>query len=187
MADRESLVEEAYAIRAEACELASATAVDSIFDRLATEITAELADRRPVLLPVMHGGVFAATALARRFEFAYEFDYVHLSRYKGGLVGGEIDWIVRPKRSLRGRDVLVIDDILDHGTTLTALLRALAEVGVASARTAVLVAKELEQPRARPTAEFVGMQVADRYVFGCGMDYKGFWRGLPALYAVSSG
>lgn len=180
----DSLAREALAVRETARELASAAQVEVVLDRLAADVTAEVGRACPVLLAVMRGGVFTATELARRFDFPHEFDYVHLTRYGKSLTGGEIEWVVRPHSSLRGRDVVIVDDILDRGVTLAAIQAELVELGVARQHTAVLVVKDLVQAQPRPPVDFVGMQVEDRYVFGCGMDYKGFWRGLPALYAV---
>lgn len=177
---------EPLAVRRRARELVSPVEIEAALDRLGAEITAALRTACPVLLAVMHGGVFAATALARRLDFPCEFDYVHLSRYHDTLEGGRIVWHVRPKAALHGRHVLVIDDILDRGKTLMALQTALDALGVASLRTAVLVAKDLTVPCARPAVDFVGVHVPDDYVFGCGMDYEGYWRGLPGIYTTDS-
>ncbi|NIW23413.1 MAG: hypoxanthine-guanine phosphoribosyltransferase [Gammaproteobacteria bacterium] len=174
--------QEALEVRAAASELASANQICAVLDKLAEEITDVLAERCPVLLAVMHGGVFTAVELSRRLDFPHEFDYVHASRYGKALAGSALDWRGYPHESLRYRHVLVVDDILDKGETLAAVLEALADVGVERAYSAVLVEKTLQGPR--PTADFVGLAVPDAYVFGCGMDYKGFWRGLPGLYAV---
>ncbi|HSG63774.1 MAG TPA: hypoxanthine-guanine phosphoribosyltransferase [Gammaproteobacteria bacterium] len=165
-------------------ELVSPTAIESALDRLGDEVTVALGAARPVVVAVMHGGVFAATALARRLDFPYEFDYVHLSRYHDTLEGREVVWHVRPRLTLRNRHVLVVDDILDHGRTLEALTRELAALRVASLHTAVLVAKDLAAPHPRPAVDFIGVRVPDSYVFGCGMDYEGYWRGLPGLYTI---
>lgn len=173
---------EALEVRAAAARIASADEIRTVLDRLAAEITDLLAECCPVLLTIMHGGVFTAVELARRLDFPHEFDYVHVTRYGKALTGGELDWQAHPQKSLRERHVLVVDDILDKGQTLTAVLKALKDVGVARAYSAVLVEKALEVTR--PAADFVGLTVSDEYVFGCGMDYKGFWRGLPEVYAV---
>jgi len=180
----DSTVHEARDVLAAAREVASAAQIDTVLDRLGAEVTVCLGDACPVVLAVMLGGVFTATELARRLTFPYEFDYVHLTRYGRALSGGAIEWLVRPRASLRGRDVLIVDDILDRGETLAALQAELRALRVARVHTAVLVTKELNEPRPRPAIDFVGMSVGDSYVFGCGMDYKGFWRGLPALYAI---
>ena len=79
-----------------------------------------------------------------------------------------------------------IDDVLDRGHTLRALGAELKRVGVARQRTAVLVVKRVANARARPKVDYRGIEVDDVYLFGCGMDYRGYWRGLPALYALGS-
>lgn len=152
---------------------------------MAIEIERRLAHTNPVVLAVMHGGVFTAVELCRRFRFPHEFDYVHATRYAGDTKGGALEWRVRPSATLARRTVLVVDDILDHGHTLRALVRELERVGVAAQHTAVLVVKRLGRRMRRPEVDFAGLEIDDVYVFGCGMDYRGYWRELKALYAVA--
>jgi len=175
---------DALEARARATCVASQATVAAALDDLARQITARLQDKNPVLLAVMNGGVFAATALASRLDWPYEFDYVHLSRYGDALVGQAIEWHVRPRAALVDRHVLIIDDVLDEGRTLEQLITELGAIGPASIHTAVLVEKTVPRELDRPRVDFVGLRLDDRYLFGCGMDYRGYWRGLPALYAV---
>ena len=155
--------------------------------RMVAEATSELKHANPVVLAVMQGGVFAAVEMCRRFTFPHEFDYVHVTRYGGGVAPGELTWRVRPSAELKGRTVLVVDDILDRGHTLRALKAELKRVGVAKQYTAALVVKRLANAGRRPPVDFSGLTVDDVYVFGCGMDYFGYWRELRALYAVDEG
>jgi hypoxanthine phosphoribosyltransferase len=134
----------------------------------------------------MHGGAFAAVEICRRLNFPYELDFVHVTRYARGTRGGEIEWRVRPGAELTGRTVLVVDDVLDRGHTLRALGAELKKIGVARQRTAVLVVKRVANARGRPNVDYCGVEVDDVYLFGCGMDYRGYWRGLPALYALAA-
>ena len=164
--------------------LYSAREIDRAIKRMAVDIAPRLAGKDPVVLAVMHGGVFAAVELCRHFKFAYEFDYVHVTRYRGGTAGGDVEWRVRPSARLAGRTVLVVDDILDRGHTLAALTAELRRVGVAEQLTAVLVEKRLAARERRPRVDFAGVEIDDVYAFGCGMDYRGQWRGLRALYAL---
>lgn len=180
-----SKLDEALDALRTAREVRSAAAMQAALDRMAEQISAELGDSNPVFVAVMHGGVFAAVELSRRVTFPHEFDYVHLTRYKGALEGGEIDWIVRPRESLRGRAVLVVDDILDHGLTLAALLAELKALGVAALYSAVLVSKPKRRVGRRVEVDFIGTTIDEAYVFGCGMDYKGYWRGLPGLFEAA--
>jgi hypoxanthine phosphoribosyltransferase len=165
--------------------LYSARDVARALDRMATELIPRLRSSNPVVLAVMHGGAFAALELSKRFEFPHEFDYVHVTRYRGATRGREIAWRVRPSKALAGRTVLVVDDILDHGKTLRALEAELDRVGVKERLSAVLVVKELTRKRARPSVAVSGLTVGDVYVFGSGMDFHGYWRGLRGIYAVA--
>jgi hypoxanthine phosphoribosyltransferase len=170
--------------RRKARRLYSARDVARALDRMAARLTPALEHANPVVLAVMHGGAFTALELCKRFRFAYEFDYVHVTRYRGATRGGGLRWLVRPSRALAGRTVLVVDDILDHGKTLRALDAALERIGVETRLSAVLVVKRLPLTQ-RPSVTVMGLAVDDVYVFGSGMDYRGYWRGLTGVYAVA--
>ena len=163
--------------------LHDASAIQEALDVLAVQISEELAAQHPVVLTVMGGALIFAGHLLTRLTFPLESDYVHASRYRGALTGGEIVWKVRPPESVRGRVVLVLDDILDEGFTLAAIQKALLDAGAARVYVAVMVEKRLG--RKKPiAADYVGLTVPDRYVFGFGMDVEGGWRNLPAIYAL---
>ncbi len=152
--------------------------------RMVAEVTVRLKHTNPVVLAVMHGGVFTAVEMCKRFAFPHEFDYVHVTRYSGRVRPAELKWRRRPGAELKGRTVLVVDDILDRGHTLRALKAELARVGVAKQYTAALVVKQVANAGRRPHVDFSGLTVDDVYIFGCGMDYLGYWRELRGLYAV---
>jgi hypoxanthine phosphoribosyltransferase len=177
----------AVAARRRARRLYSTADVMRAIHRMVAEITPRLAHTNPVVLAVMHGGVFTAVELSKRFAFPHEFDYVHVTRYGGGVAPGDLEWRAKPSASLKGRTVLVVDDILDRGHTLRALAAELKRVGVAKQYTAALVVKRVRNARRRPRVDFSGLGVDDVYVFGCGMDYFGYWRELRALYAIDEG
>jgi len=170
-------------VRRRARRLYSARDVARALDRMAAELTPLLEHTNPVVLAVMHGGAFTAIELCKRFGFAHELDYVHVTRYRGKTRGGGIAWRVRPRSALRGRTVLVVDDILDHGKTLRALDDELERIGVEKRLCAVLVVKRVAIAD-RPSVAVTGLAVDDVYVFGSGMDYRGYWRGLAGVYAV---
>lgn len=151
--------------------------------RVAAEITARLADSNPLVLAVMGGAVVFTGQLLPQLVFPLDFDYLHVTRYGDVTQGGELAWIVEPRAEVAGRIVLVVDDILDEGVTLAEISRRLKEQGAKEVLSAVFANKELG--REKPiSADFVGVQVPNRYVFGYGMDVKGAWRNLPAVYAV---
>lgn len=164
-------------------EIADAKTVQASLDRLGQEISDVLHDRFPLVLPVMGGAIVFAGQLLPRLNFPLEFDYLHVSRYRGKTQGGAVEWRVLPGKAVSGRTVLVIDDILDEGETLFAVRQKLVEMGAARVHTAVLADKEIR--RTKPIqADFVGLKVPDRFVFGCGMDAYGLWRNLPEIRAL---
>lgn len=174
---------EAQRIFDEADLIVTAQDADAAVKRLAGEITAALKDTHPLVLSVMGGAVIFTGQLLPLLAFPLEFDYLHVTRYGDTTTGGELSWIVAPRVPIAGRSVLVVDDILDEGITLAAVKRRLIEQGAKDCRIAVFADKDLG--RAKPvTADFVGVRLPDRYVFGFGMDVKGAWRNLPAVYAV---
>ncbi|HUR40181.1 MAG TPA: hypoxanthine-guanine phosphoribosyltransferase [Verrucomicrobiae bacterium] len=178
---------EAERVLAAADCLHQEAAVQQAYDRLASAITATYRDRNPLILCVMVGGLQPTAEIARRLPFAFEIDYLHATRYRGATQGGGLVWKRQPEaRRIEGREVLVIDDILDEGHTLVAIRQALNEFRPASLRVAVLAEKLHNRRAPSAHAEFIGLQVEDRYVFGCGMDYKEFWRQLPGIWAVKS-
>lgn len=159
-------------------------AIEFALDRVAGEIRSVLADRLPLVLTVMNGGVVFAGQLLPRLEFPLECDYLHASRYRDTTAGGHIDWRALPQKAVEGRPVLVLDDILDEGITLAAIRQKLLDMGAAEVWIAVLAEKQLSCTKP-VRADFVGLEVPNRYVFGMGMDAYGFWRNLPGIYAVT--
>ncbi|HSW12349.1 MAG TPA: hypoxanthine-guanine phosphoribosyltransferase [Solimonas sp.] len=179
-------VDHANQVFAEADCLHDAAAVRAAYDRLAAAIRAEYVASNPLILCTMIGGLHPTSEITQRLDFPFEIDYLHATRYRGATQGGGLLWKRQPDRELKGRHVLVIDDILDEGHTLLAIRKALVEFMPASLKVAVLAEKLHDRRAAGAHAEFVGLQVVDRYVFGCGMDYKEYWRQLPAIYAVKN-
>ena len=175
--------ETAWAFLKESDLIASAAEVQSAVQRLATEIEKEFARKYPLVLAVMGGAVVFAGQILPLLRFPLDFDYVHASRYGAMTRGSSIEWRVRPPALVRGRKVLVLDDIHDHGETMKAIRDGLLELGAQSVHSAVLVEKNLNTKKPI-SADFVGLRIPDRFVFGCGMDAKGYWRNLPEIRAM---
>src|SRR3989337_277347 len=157
--------------------------VQVAIERLAAEVSERLRDAYPLVLVVMGGAVVFAGQLLPGLRFPLDLDSVHATGSGTATGGGGIAWRVAPPADVRGRTVLLLDDILDHGKTLHAIRDALLAQGAAQVLSAVLVAQELSVPKPI-RADFVGVRIADRFVFGCGMDAKGFWRNLPEIRAM---
>lgn len=174
---------EAKALLAHAERLIAPAEVDCAVRRVAEEITTALDGRQPLLLAVMRGGVVFAGQLLPLLQFPLDFDYVDATRYGDATRGGELQWRVAVPATVRDRIVLVVDDILDEGQTLAAIRCRLLEAGAQRVLIAVFAEKQLGKTKP-VTADFIGVQVPNRYVFGFGMDVGGLWRNLPAVYAL---
>jgi hypoxanthine phosphoribosyltransferase len=177
--------DEAQRILREADLLVEEAEVLSVIERLAREITARLLESNPVVICVMRGGVIFSGHLLTRLVFPLEVDYIHATRYGHETCGDLLNWIVKPQLDLRNRTVLLLDDILDEGITLAAIAEECRRQGARDVLTAVLVEK-LHLRKAIPgmRADFTGLEVVDRFLFGYGLDYKGYWRNAPGIYAV---
>jgi hypoxanthine phosphoribosyltransferase len=163
--------------------VASAQEVEDAIRRVAREIDARLSAAYPIVLVLMRGAVVFAGRLLPLLRFPLEIDYIDLSRYGTETRAREIAWRVAPGESVRGRTVLALDDIVDGGNTLQAVRERVLALGAADFASAVLVEKDTGRPK--PIApDFVGLRVPDRFVFGCGMDARGYWRNLPEIRAM---
>lgn len=175
--------EEAWKIYREADLICSAEDVQCALKRLAREITDQLGNQHPLVLSVMGGAVVFSGQLLPLLEFPLDFDYVHVSRYGNQTQGGKLEWKVLPKEHVTGRVVLVLDDILDEGHTLAAIRDKVMGMGAAAFYSAVFADKQIGKDKPIQ-ANFAGIHLPNRYVFGFGMDVHGAWRNLPAVYAV---
>ena len=174
--------EQARAVLAKADRLYDPAAVEQAVDRMAERITADMADSDPILMCVMNGGIVPTGMLMTRLQFPLRVDYLHATRYRERTSGTDLQWKKHHETDIAGRSVLVIDDILDEGYTLQAILAYCRGQGAAEVRSAVL-AHKLHARGVDLQADYVGLTVPDRYVFGYGMDYKGYWRNAPGIYA----
>lgn len=159
-------------------------AVEATLDRLADEIKQRFGEHLLVYLPVMQGGMIPAGMLATRLEVPIVQDYIHATRYRGDTEGRKLIWRSKPTLPLAGRRVLIVDDILDEGLTLKAILEFCRQEGAQEVASAVLVEKQHKRRVPGVRADFVGLTVPDCYVFGYGLDYRERFRNLPGIYAM---
>lgn len=166
----------------------SADQIQQSIEELAQQINTRLINTsQPVIvLPVMNGGLILSGQLITRLNFPVEIDYLHATRYRDKTTGSDLHWKVKPQLELKNRTLLVIDDIFDEGHTLQAVVEFCKSENAEQVYSAVLVEKNHPRPKASIKSDFIGMSVEDRYVFGFGMDYKGYHRNLNAIYAVSN-
>ncbi|SFP59269.1 hypoxanthine phosphoribosyltransferase [Nitrosomonas cryotolerans] len=176
-------LQEAHRIMDTAEQIYSAAAITETVNRMAQEITASLSNQYPLVLCVMGGAVVFTGQLLPLLNFPLNFDYLHITRYNNEIHPGQTQWKVLPRENLKGRVVLIIDDILDKGVTLATIREQVMRSGATAFYSAVFVDKEISKPKPIQ-ADFVGVTLPDRYLFGFGMDIQGAWRNLPAIYAI---
>lgn len=178
-------IEEAGRVLAESDLIVSESDVVAAIARMSDEMTAELKETNPVLICCMNGGLIFAGQLLTKLVFPLQVDYVHATRYGHQINGVALDWKVRPQTELNGRTVVLLDDILDEGVTLAAVADYCRLQGAATVMMAVLIEKlHLRKVTPGMRADFTGIEVGDRFLFGYGLDYKGYWRNAPAVYAL---
>lgn len=158
--------------------------IEAAITRMGAQITRVLEGERAVFLTVLHGGLMFAGPLALAIGCDLEFDYVHATRYRGSTQGGGLHWLRKPQAVMRDRTVILADDILDEGHTLAALRDACLSQGARRVLLAVMCEKQHARRVPGLAADFVGVRVPDRYVFGYGMDYHEQGRNLPGIYAL---
>ncbi len=176
-------IQKARQLLAEAELIHSEATVQAALDEVAGRIRAQLSEKNPLVLCVMTGGVIFTGQLLPKLDFPLDFDYLHATRYGADTQGGKISWRMAPWTSVKGRTVLVVDDILDEGVTLAAVKDSLLHLGAEEVLLAVFTDK-LNGKNKPIAADFVALPVPDRFVFGYGMDVDGAWRNLPAIYAM---
>ncbi len=170
----------------EATCLYSFAEINKALDKMATDITAKLKDTKPIILGVMTGALVPMGHLLTRLHFPLEIDYLHVTRYRGSLRGRDLHWLVEPRLALKDRVVLIIDDIMDGGLTLAAIIDYCKQAGVRQVYSAVTVSKKRpREPGVNFEPDFVGVYTDVHYLFGFGLDYEEFLRNVPGIYQVN--
>ena len=158
--------------------------VSQALNTLAESLNEAYLNDSPIVLCVMSGGLYVTGQLLPKLKFSLELDYVHATRYDV-ITGKSIKWLAKPRLTIKDRNILILDDILDEGITLKAIVDECLQLGAKQISIAVLVDKILDKYKPI-TADYVGVTVPNQYVFGCGMDINGWWRNLPAIYAFNN-
>ncbi len=159
--------------------------VNGALDRMAGQITHDLQDKNPLILCVMTGALITTGHLVTRLHFPLEIDYIHVTRYRGTNRGGDLHWLVEPRQPLKDRNVLIVDDIMDGGLTLSAIIDYCKQANASSIRTAVMVSKNRRrEPGVSFEPDYVGVTTEDKYLFGFGLDYNEYLRNVPGIYAA---
>jgi hypoxanthine phosphoribosyltransferase len=177
--------EEIIQVKNNAVCLYTADQLDNTIQDMAHAINAQLSDQNPLCLCVLNGAVVFSGKLLPLLSFPLNFDSVNATRYGNQTQGNTIEWLYRPATPMTDRTILILDDILDHGITLAAIKQDCIDRGAKKVLTAVLVNKLIDQQKPLQ-ADFIGVVADDHYLFGYGMDYKGYLRNAPGLFACCS-
>lgn len=166
--------------------IVSEQTVDSAIKNLAERINSQSYSGPLHLFCIMNGGLYFTGQLLRLLTIPVSVSYLHATRYGDKTQGQELQWLVKPKaEEIHNHHVMLLDDIFDEGITLEAIAKECQALKPRSLQCAVLVDKEhARKPASGFAPDFAGLKVPDRYIFGCGMDFKGLWRNLPAIYAI---
>ena len=182
---KDDLLQEVIRIRDYADLIITENEVHCAIDQIGTNLNKVINETVPVFLCVMKGGLPFTSELMKRTQIPLELDYVHVDRYRDKTQGSSIHWHKEPSIDLTNRFVVLLDDIFDEGYTMQELIAYCIENGANKVMSAVLLKKILGNKCTDYEPDFVGLTIEDRYVFGWGMDYKGYWRNLTNVYAVS--
>jgi hypoxanthine phosphoribosyltransferase len=177
-------LEEIQTVQNEADCIFTHSEIEKKIDNLSQLITKDLYDHNPIFICILNGGLLFSASLLSKLSFPLQVDYMHLTRYQGDLSGSEIRWFAKPQLDLKGRVVILLDDILDLGISMQAAKEYCALQGAEKVFSVVLLKKKLQDELQVETADYVGFECPDKYVFGFGMDYKNYCRNLNAIYAL---
>ncbi len=159
--------------------------IETALNRMALEMHSKLADSNPIFLCVLLGGIVPLGNLLPFLNFQLEINYIHFSSYDAKNNMGELVLKAEPTIDLADRTVVVVDDILDTGTTLKAAIKYCQSHGTRKVYTAVLLDKaKTRRENGIKSADFSALAIDDRFVFGYGLDYSGYLRNLPGIYAL---
>lgn len=147
---------------------------------LAAVLDKEYADKKPILLSLLRGSIPFVNALARYMTIPMEFDYMRASSYHGGTVSsGHVAVKIMPQSKLEGRHVIVIEDIIDTGTTLSTVTKILQDEHPASLEVCTLLDKPYMRKVNDVVPKYVGFSCPNEFVVGFGLDYDELYRQLP--------
>ena len=171
-------------IQEEADLIFSAHQIAVAIENMALNLEERIQDKNAVILCVMNGGLITTSDLLRNMQCEMRLDYLQVARYRDKTVGGSLHWHKEPQLSLEDQTVVLVDDIYDEGYTLEEVVSYCKRKGAKEVITAVLLLKQKSDRQVKMQPDIYGLEVTDRYVFGYGMDYKGYLRNLPSIYAV---
>lgn len=160
------------------------TQIQEKITAIAEEITKEYRDKNPVFLCVLNGAFMFAADLLRHVNIPAEVSFIKLSSYAGTQSTGQVATLLGLNKDIKDRHVILVEDIIDTGKTLHELLPVVAGYQPSSVKLASILSK----PDARTHQvhiDYTGFEIPDKFVVGYGLDYNGYGRNLPHIYALA--
>jgi len=155
------------------------TEIAAAIDRLADEIRRDYVGKEPLLLGILKGSFMFMADLVRRLDFPLEVEFVRLSSYgRGTESSGKIQVVQGLRSEVRGRDVLVVEDIIDTSLTVAYLMNYLSKKRPASLKLCALLDKPSRR-RVPVPIDYIGITVPDKFLVGYGLDFDEVYRNLP--------
>jgi hypoxanthine phosphoribosyltransferase len=177
-------LEKALTIHQDAELLFDQSSVEMAIADLASTVAEQCKDDFPLVLCVMNGGLYLTGQLLRHWEFPLTVDYVHATRYRLATLGKDVLWKAYPQNELMDRNVIIVDDIFDQGYTLEEIKAYCIKQGAKSITSVFLIRKTHERKKADIHPDYVGLECADSYVYGVGMDLNSHFRNLSSIYSI---
>ncbi|MBM3193389.1 MAG: hypoxanthine phosphoribosyltransferase [Chlamydiae bacterium] len=147
------------------------------------QISSDYANKNLSLIVVMKGGICITADLMRAIEIPFKFEFLKASSYgNNGMSAGKLTINGIESLDIEGRDVLLVDDIFETGNTLQRIIKELSAKNPSSIKTLTLLVKEIPR-KTSYLPDYILFHIPDLFVIGYGLDYKEFYRGLPAIYA----
>jgi hypoxanthine phosphoribosyltransferase len=158
--------------------------IDQALASMSEQIDRDFSGKEPLVIGIMNGAIMTLGHLLPKLNCLLEVDYCHATRYGDNTSGGEVTWLAYPQKKLQGRHVLLVDDIFDEGATLKCIAKYCKDQGAADVKSAVLLDKIHNRKVAGFAVDYAALTVEDRYVFGFGLDYKGYHRNAAGIFAI---
>ncbi len=177
-------IEQALDVHNESKILFDAKQVEQAISDIADKVAVEIQDQFPVVLCVMNGGLFMTGQLMRFWDFPLTIDYVHATRHRLATLGRDVLWKAYPQNNLKGRHIVIVDDIFDQGYTLEEVKSYCMKQGAKKCTSVFLIRKTHQRKKADILADFVALECDDVYVYGSGMDLHSHFRNLSGVHAI---
>ena len=154
--------------------------IKDIVKKVGAEITRDYADKNPLVIAVLRGAVVFMADIMGAIECPLSIDFMAVSSYGDGVKSSGVVRIVKDlDTKIEGRHVIIVEDVLDSGLTLSYLVRMLQSRNPASIEIAAFLVKDIEGKRPAIDPRYVGTHVPDKFVVGYGLDYAERYRNLP--------